>query len=151
MRETHFPTEQFWDWARQFALDAADAYEPDCIILFGSVARQSHTQDSDIDVVVIGGDLPADHRTRFRLLMRLRPRFAPLQIQTYTRAEWERMLVHKHVTVLDALRDGVPLHGELLFKRWQQQFERWQALGLRRTDCSWIVPPVLRQEPTPAS
>jgi hypothetical protein len=98
------------------------------------------------DLLVIGGDLPANYRGRFRLLMRLRPRLTPIQVQTYTRAEWEQMLVDKHVTVLEALRDGRVLHGQELFARWRRQFQRWQDMGLRRTECTWVIPPALRSE-----
>lgn len=135
-------------WAEEYAQAVAWAYDPDCIILFGSVARGAQGQDSDIDILVIGGDLPASHRERFRLLMRLRPQLAPIQVQTYTRAEWERMIVDKHVTVLEALRDGKALHGQALFAQWRQQFQHWQNLGLRRTDCTWVIPPALRGEPS---
>ena len=134
-------------WAEGYALSVAVAYDPDCIILFGSVARNAQKQDSDIDILVIGGALPANYRERFRLLMRMRPHLAPIQIQTYTRAEWEKMMADKHVTVLEALRDGKALHGQELFVQWRQQFQRWQDLGLRRTDCTWVIPPVLRSEP----
>lgn len=134
-------------WADAYAQAVAAAYNPDCIILFGSVARRTQRQDSDIDILVIGGDLPANHRSRFRLLMQLRPRLAPIQVQTYMRSEWEEMIAAKHVTVLEALRDGKALHGQALFARWHEQFQRWLALGLRRTECTWVIPPALRREP----
>lgn len=137
-------TQRFPIWAREYARSVALAYDPDCIILFGSTARDQHTPDSDIDILVIGGRLPDAHRERFRQLIRLRPRFAPLQVQTFTRPEWEHMLAEKHVTVLEALRDGIPLHGEALFARWRQAFETWLSLGLRRTRCTWVIPPALR-------
>ena len=54
------------------------------------------------------------------------------------------MLADKHVTVLKALRDGKALYGERLFARWHRHFRRWQAQGLRRTACSWVIPPALR-------
>jgi hypothetical protein len=85
----------------------------------------------------------ADHRLRFRRLIRMRPRSAPLQVQTFTRAEWNRMMAEKHVTVLEALKDGIPLQGQELFARWRGMFEDWLGLGLRRTDCTWVVPAIL--------
>jgi predicted nucleotidyltransferase len=129
-------------WAEEYALSVAAAFHPDCIILFGSVARAAQRQDSDIDILVIGGDLPANQRERFRLLMRLRPWLAPIQVQSYTRPEWDEMMAGKHVTVLEALQDGRALHGQRLFARWRRQFRRWQSQGLRRTDCTWVIPPV---------
>ena len=146
MLEEVLSTQRFLAWAVEYARSVALAYDPDCIILFGSTARNQQTPNSDIDLLVIGGKLPADHRLRFRQLMRLRPRFAPLQVQTFTRAEWDRMMAEKHVTVLEALKDGISLHGQELFARWRGMFEDWLRLGLRRTDCSWVVPSELQSE-----
>jgi len=143
MLEELLSTQRFVAWAAEYARSVALAYDPDCIILFGSTARNQQTSDSDIDVLVIGGNLPADHRLRFRQLMRLRPRFAPLQVQTFTRAEWDCMITEKHVTVLEALKDGIPLHGEELFARWRAMFEDWLSLGLHRTKSSWVLPATL--------
>lgn len=131
----------FLVWATEFAVKIADIYRPDCIILFGSVARGEQTLSSDIDLLVIGGDLPENQRERFRTLMELRPRFAPIQVQSFTRDEWNQMRSERHVTVLESLHDGIPLHGQALFKQWRRQFKRWQQHGLRRDTCAWILPP----------
>jgi predicted nucleotidyltransferase len=143
MLETILTTHQLPIWAEEFSRSVVAAYRPDCVILFGSVAQGAQTQDSDIDILVIGGDLPADHRARFRLLMRLRPLLAPIQVHSFTRGEWDQMMATKRVTALEALRDGRALHGQRLFARWRRQFRRWEGLGLRRTECSWVVPPAL--------
>jgi predicted nucleotidyltransferase len=146
MLEMILSTERFSVWAREYARSVARAYDPDCIILFGSTVRNQQTRNSDIDILIIGGNLPDTYRTRFRLLMRLRPAFAPLQVQTFTRQEWERMMDEKHVTVLEALQEGVALHGQALFARWRQTFQDWRQLGLRRTACTWVIPPALRAQ-----
>jgi predicted nucleotidyltransferase len=145
MLEKILTTGQLPLWAEEFACSVATVYQPDCIILFGSVARNTQQQGSDIDILVIGGDLPVDPRERFRLLMRLRPLLAPIQVQSFTREEWEQMMTQKHLTVLEALSDGKPLYGQPLFARWYRHFQRWQDQGLHRTDCSWVIPPVLRK------
>lgn len=129
-------------WAKEFASSVAATYKPDCIILFGSVARGEHSRASDIDILVIGGDLSENQRERFRTLMALRPRFAPIQVQSFTRTEWNQMLSVRHVTVLESLHDGIALHGQELFSRWRRQFKRWQQHGLHRDTCAWILPPV---------
>jgi predicted nucleotidyltransferase len=144
MLEKILTTEQLPIWAEEFAQVVAATYAPDCIILFGSVARTEQKQDSDIDILVIGGNLPISHRERFRLLMRLRPQLAPIQVHTYTREEWKSMMDNKHVTVLEALKDGKALHGEELFTEWRQQFQHWINQGLRRTNCTWVIPSKLQ-------
>ena len=148
MLEPYQNADQFLLWAKEYAENIAAAYAPDCIILFGSVARHQHTPGSDIDILVIGGDLPEEPRDRFRLLMRLRPRFAPIQVQAFTREEWERMLANRHVTALEALNDGIPLWGEGIFERWRARFERWRKLGLRREESVWKIPHVLKSPAT---
>lgn len=146
MLEQYLATQKFPTWAEQYAQAVAAMYRPDCIILFGSVARSTQTSDSDIDIIVVGGDLPISARERFLRLIRLRPRFAPIQVQSFTRAEWDRMLAAKHVTVLEALRDGQPLHGKALFRQWRHEFEHWLKLGLQRNDTSWHVPKTLQHQ-----
>ena len=132
----------FHAWATEFADSVANTYRPDCIILFGSVARGEQTRSIDIDLIVIGGELPANQSERFRALMGLRPRFAPIQVQSFTHAGWNQMLSEQHVTVLESLHDGIPLHGQALFKRWRRQFKRWEQHGLCRDTCAWVLPPV---------
>ncbi len=95
--------------------------------------------------IVIGGDLPASHRERFRLLMNLRPRLAPLQVQSFTLAEWDAMMKKKHLSVLEALTDGKALYGQQLFNRWRRQLRSWQTQGLHRTRFAWVIPPVQRK------
>lgn len=140
MQETLLTTDQLPIWADEFAQAVASTYSPGCVILFGSVARQEQQLDSDIDIIVIGGNLPENRSERFRLLMRLRPRLAPIQVQSFTLDEWKVMMDEKHLTVLEALSDGKVLHGVDLFRQWREQFKNWQHRGLRRTDRAWTIP-----------
>lgn len=140
MLETLLTTDQLPIWAEEFSKAVSSAYSPDCVILFGSVARREQKLDSDIDIIVIGGNLPENRSERFRLLMRLRPRLAPIQVQSFTLDEWKLMMDEKHLTVLEALSDGKALHGVDLFRQCQEQFKNWQHRGLRRTDCAWTIP-----------
>jgi hypothetical protein len=146
MLEKILTTEQFPIWANEFAQSVAGTYDPDCIILFGSVARNEHSSNSDVDILVIGGSLPDLHRERFRLLLQMRPRFAPLQVHDYSRSEWDQMMATKHVTALEALNDGIALYGHDMFLRWRREFERWLTLGLRRANSVWKLPVELRAE-----
>ena len=144
MLEELLTTQRYPIWAEEYARVVASTYRPDCVILFGSVARNTHTPHSDIDIIVVGGDLPMSSRERFLQLISLRPRLAPIQVQSFTRSEWDRMLAAKHVTALESLQDGQPLYGKRLFRQWRREFERWLGLGLQRTNTSWKVPKSLQ-------
>lgn len=130
--------------AYRYALLVFEAIEPDCVILYGSVARNQDGPDSDIDILVIGGNLEPNWFTRLTQLSRLVNGNGPIEAIGYTRAEWDSMMKDKHVTVLEALNDGIPLHGKDLFAQWRSEFEHWQTLGLRQMPACWILPPVLQ-------
>ena len=120
-----------------------DTFQPDCIILHGSVARGTNTSFSDIDIIVIGGQLPDDFFTRLYELNRLRDNQSAIEVIGYTLAEWETMLNRLHLTALEAIHWGIPLHGQTLFAQWQAKLESWKAIGLRRGIGSWSIPPNL--------
>ena len=130
--------------AYDYAHLVTEAIKPDCIILYGSVARNQNGLDSDIDILVIGGNLELNWFERLIQLSSLINDNGPIEAIGYTRAEWEHMMKDKHVTVLEALNDGIPLHGEDVFAQWRTEFEHWQALGLRQIPACWILPPVLQ-------
>ena len=108
MLEKILTTKQLPVWADQYAQAVAAAYQPDCIILFGSVARDEQDTDSDIDILVIGGELPGDQRSRFRELMRLRPVLAPIQVHAYSRDEWESMMAQRPARARRRRRGNTP-------------------------------------------
>ena len=119
---------------------------PECIILHGSITRGTYTQSSDIDIIVIGDRLPENFFERLYELNRLRDGTAPIEVVGYTLAEWEQMMEQLHLTVLEALHWGIPLHGQSLFEKWQTKLEKWKSIGLRRDTMSWSIPPVLQQQ-----
>ncbi len=117
--------------------------EPECIILHGSVAKGTYTVKSDIDLLVIGGDLPQRFLERIYLLLSLNDSGAPIEPLAYTVEEFVQMLEAKHLTALEALSFGLPLYGDKLFQEWAGIVADWRARGLRRTTCSWVIPPYL--------
>lgn len=130
--------------ADHYAFLVSKTVEPDCIILYGSLARNQANLDSDIDILVIGGNLEPNWFKRLNQLSRLVNGNGPIEAIGYTRTEWESMMREKHVTVLEALHDGIPLYGYNVFAQWRTEFEHWQALGLRQIPACWILPPVLQ-------
>ena len=122
-----------------------EAIQPDCIILHGSVARGNAHQHSDVDIIVIGGEMPEKFFKRLYVLNRLRSGGAPIEVIGYSRQEWERMMDALHLTALEALEWGAPLYGEALFKQWRNQLDDLKRRGLKRGEGSWSAPPELLQ------
>lgn len=114
--------------------------QPESVILYGSLARGTYTNLSDIDLVVITQLLPDYFMDRLDLLQRLNQHLGPIEALGYTRSEFEYMLQRGHVTALDAVADGVPLHGEEYFRQLKTVFEDMVRRGLRRTTCAWVLP-----------
>lgn len=50
------------------------------------------------------------------------------------------MMEDFHLTTLESLNWGIPLHGKKLFKKWQARLEEWKGKGLRRNAFSWVLP-----------
>ncbi|MBI3764415.1 MAG: nucleotidyltransferase domain-containing protein [Chloroflexi bacterium] len=106
--------------------------------MFGSMAKNTDRIESDVDIVIVGGDLPDNLSQRLRLVGELKFGI-PVSIDAfpYTEAEFERMLDNLHVTALDCLYEGVPLHGKEYFDRLLPKFEAYVARGLRRDKIAW--------------
>lgn len=132
----------------QFCQRVEEAFQPDCIILHGSIARGAYTPSSDIDIIVIGERLPENFFERAYQLNRLRDGTTPIEVVGYTLSEWQHMMGQLHLTVLEALHWGIPLQGQVLFGQWKSKLEEWKSMGLRRETVSWSVPPALQPEKT---
>lgn len=129
----------------QFCNRVEEAFHPDCIILHGSFARGTHRRSSDIDIIIIGDLLAGNFFKRAYELNRLRNGTVPIEVIGYTLSEWEQMMERLHLTVLEALHWGIPLHGQALFEGWKSKLEEWKSVGLRRDAVSWSVPQALQQ------
>ena len=119
------------------------AFSPVCIILHGSYARGTYHPMSDVDLIVISDELPERFLRRFFVLNKLKRGQVPLEVIGYTSDEWEKMMTDKHLTVLEALHWGKPLHGKAIFEKWQAEMSLWKTQGLRRDVQSWVLPKVL--------
>lgn len=90
-------------------------YAPDRIILFGSYAYGTPTEDSDVDLLVIKADDTADKLTRTLQVRRAaRGRHNPaLDVLVINAAELIRIKKNKFVVEHIALRDGRELYATL--------------------------------------
>jgi len=76
-------------------------------IVAGSVARGDFNAWSDVDLVVISDDLPADHRARHTLLDAGRP--GRVEVHGYTPAEFDAALARGDALAREAATDGIVL------------------------------------------
>ncbi len=128
-----------------------EEFNPTSIILHSSYARGTNSPTSDIDLIVIGDGLPRNFIRRLYELNRLRDGTTPIEVVGYTLVEWEQMMDKYHLTVLEALHWGIPLHGEALFSHWKSIFTQWQSSGLRREERSWVIPQAIHSQLHPAT
>lgn len=118
---------------QQFVLQVEERFQPLCVILYGSVAKGTHTTVSDVDMIVIAENLASDFWERLRAFNDLRPRGVPLEALAYTPAEFAQMLDDYSITALDAVTQGYPLSGGCILRdcsrKWRSS--RLKACGVR--------------------
>ena len=118
----------------------AQALKPDCVILYGSLAKDTYTTASDIDLVVISQHLPEHFFDRLKVLQELNNTPCSIDAFGYTAEEFRDMLEEGHITALDALADGVPLVGGDCFDQMREIFQEMVNRGLHRSSCTWVLP-----------
>lgn len=117
----------------------ARKFEARCVILWGSRARGDHTPTSDYDIIVIA-DFKEKFLERLTTLMELAPLQPNIEALGYTPEEFETMFQRGNVTALDAIYEGIPLHGEEYFKKYKKRLRELFERGLERTTCTWKLP-----------
>ena len=103
--------EEVAKWAAELAAELAErGIVVERVILFGSVARGDHTEDSDIDLLVVARGWEAmSVGERLSLLYRLWDKHRDATFIPVTPEELER-LRGKSVVVAEALREGVEVY-----------------------------------------
>jgi hypothetical protein len=120
-----------------------ERYQPACIILHGSFARGDWDEHSDLDLVIVGENLPRTPFEQVAALSALHPFGVPIGAFCYTVKDFERRLSRAHVTPCEALAFGFPLHGQAYWRKMRRIFLAMKREGLERTDVSWRLPPHL--------
>ena len=90
-------------------LQALQHYQPQHVILFGSVARGEADADSDLDVLVIK-DTPETFVQRLEAMAKLCPPGVHADILVYTPDELQRMVEDGNPFILRALEEGRVLY-----------------------------------------
>lgn len=117
-----------------------DRFNPTCIILYGSRAKGTFTNTSDIDIIVISNNFKHDFLSRITYLIDANTSMLPFEPLGYTEAEFETMLKSFKITALDAVKEGVPLYGEDYFSKLKHKFEELENSGLYKGKKSWHIP-----------
>ncbi|MBS7611940.1 nucleotidyltransferase domain-containing protein [Candidatus Bathyarchaeota archaeon] len=116
----------------------ADKLKPKLVILYGSFARGDWHRGSDLDLLVVSDDVPLDYRDRWDILYTVIMGF-PVEPHVYTTQEFEEMLVHGRMTVLDALTEGVVVYADEKFMEKVDKMlkETMEKLQPRKISVGW--------------
>jgi predicted nucleotidyltransferase len=115
--------------------------ELECVILFGSQARNEAMPHSDIDLIFIG-DFKKKFIKRSKIIY---DNFnfeigKGLDAFCYTPLEFETMFYEGVVSILDSIDEGICLYGEKFFKKFQVLLKKLKEKGLKKDPPVWILP-----------
>lgn len=125
-----------------YCKNVIERFNPVCIILYGSRAKGTFTDTSDLDIIVISNNFENDFLARIKYLIDSNTSMFPIEPLGYTEAEFETMLQSFKITALDAVKEGIPLYGEDYFNKLKQQFKELEISGLYKGETSWHIPAV---------
>jgi predicted nucleotidyltransferase len=110
------------------------------VILFGSRARGTPNKYSDYDLVLIG-DFKEKFAERRDWVRKLAP-LVSMDLFCYTPREFEQMFHSYRLTAIDAIGEGIVLHGEDFVAPFKQKYAEYVDRGMRKTSCALIPPSV---------
>ena len=93
----------------EYCIALEKRFNPICIILYGSRAKGTFTNASDIDIIVISNNFKQDFLSRIKDLIDANISSFPIEPLGYTQSEFEIMLGSYRITALDAISEGIPL------------------------------------------
>jgi len=105
---------------RSLIAETRDRLKPKLVILYGSFVKGDWHRGSDLDLLVVSDNVPQNFMDRGDPLYAVIMGF-PTEPHVYTAQEFEEMLTHGRMTVLDALTEGVILHAD---KRFMEKVEK---------------------------
>lgn len=120
---------------REFLKIVSKSLTPVCVILFGSYARGSYTESSDIDLCIISDELPENIFER-RTIVTGVPKIRAIG---FTKEEFHNMLNRLNPLVLDIVYHGKPILGEKLYRELKENLKKLIQKGvLKRYKDGWI-------------
>lgn len=110
-----------------------DKHKPSCVVLFGSVARDEDTDESDIDIAIITNNLPNDIFEKCALF-----KYPSIQPTVYDLEEFNQLLNNKNPIALEIVADGIPLIGESIYLKFYETFSQViKRYGVQRVRGGW--------------
>ncbi len=100
---------------KKFCKNIIKVMQPNCIILYGSLARGDFNERSDVDVIVISSKLPKNYYKRAELLFNMVETLDPIEPLGFTPDEFINMIEDRHCTSLFAMIEGKALYGKKYF------------------------------------
>ena len=88
-----------------------EKYNPEKIILFGSIVRGEIGPDSDVDILIIKRDTPLYGADRIRQLSRLIERNIPIDFLVYRPEEFEKRIEMGDPFLRAIVKEGKVLYG----------------------------------------
>ena len=114
----------------------------DCAVVFGSVARGENNRYSDIDLLVVAADLPADFWRRLDLLWEEKP--PELDVLGFTPAEVKARI--SRPLLLDAFGEGITVQGRAApFRRLARGYLRKN--NLRKVWFGYLPATLVEEKP----
>src|SRR3990170_8944465 len=112
----------------EYCMEVVKRFRPACIILYGSRAKGTFTDISDIDIIVISSNFEQDFLSRIKDLIDANTSSFPIEPLGYTETEFETMLGSCRITALDAVREGIPLSGEEYFDNLKNKLAQLERM-----------------------
>ncbi|MBD3214788.1 MAG: hypothetical protein GF311_19410 [Candidatus Lokiarchaeota archaeon] len=112
----------------------------ECVILFGSQARNEAMPYSDIDLIFIG-DFEKKFSDRSKVIYNNYHFNLGLGLDAfcYTPTEFENMFYEGVVSILDSIDEGICLYRERFFKNFQVLLNKLKEKGLKKVPPVWIL------------
>lgn len=113
----------------------------ECVILFGSQARNEAMPQSDIDLIFIG-DFEKKFTRRSKIIYN-NYNFdlgRGLDAFCYTASEFDKMFYEGVVSILDSIDEGICLLGEEFFEKYKKILNKLKERVLKKDPPVWILP-----------
>ena len=111
----------------------------ECVILFGSRARNDFMEKSDLDLIFVG-DFKESFINSSTTIYEHYKLSLGLDAFCYRAEEFNKMFYEGVVSILDAIDHGICVFGFDFYKTYKGKLEKLKEKGLKRDPPVWILP-----------